>query len=77
VGSQCWVDGPLTASDAGVDPATSNGDVLMQAITIGLDIAESVFQVHAEDTSGCKIVIQKRLRRGQVAGFFAKLAARR
>jgi hypothetical protein len=41
-------------------------------ITIGLDIAKSVFQVHAEDTSGCKIVIQKRLRRGQVAGFFCQ-----
>lgn len=45
----------------------------MQAITIGLDIAKSVFQVHAEDATG-KMVIQKRLRRGQVAGFFAKLA---
>ena len=45
----------------------------MQVITIGLDIAKSVFQVHGEDASG-KIVIQKRLRRGQVTGFFAKLA---
>jgi transposase len=45
----------------------------MQVTTIGLDIAKSVFQVHGEDTSG-KIVLQKRLRRGQVAGFFAKLA---
>jgi transposase len=46
----------------------------MQVITIGLDIAKSVFQVHGEDTSSGKIVLQKRLRRGQVAGFFAKLA---
>jgi hypothetical protein len=30
----------------------------MQAITIGLDIAKSVFQVHAEDAAG-KIVAQK------------------
>jgi transposase len=45
----------------------------MQVITIGLDIAKSVFQVHGEDASG-KIVIEKRLRRGQVAGFFARLA---
>lgn len=44
----------------------------MQAITIGLDIAKSVFQVHGEDASG-KVVLQKRLRRGQVAAFFAKL----
>jgi transposase len=45
----------------------------MQVTTIGLDIAKSVFQVHSENASG-KIVLQKRLRRGQVAGFFAKLA---
>jgi transposase len=45
----------------------------MHAITIGLDIAKSVFQVHGEDSTG-RIVIQKRLRRAQVAGFFAKLA---
>lgn len=45
----------------------------MNAITIGLDIAKSVFQVHGEDASG-KVVLQKRLRRAQVEPFFAKLA---
>lgn len=45
----------------------------MHAITIGLDIAKSVFQVHGEDGSGT-VVLQKRLRRGQVAAVFAKLA---
>jgi transposase len=40
----------------------------MQVITIGLDIAKSAFQVHGEDASG-KIVIEKRLRRSQVAFF--------
>jgi transposase len=45
----------------------------MQVITIGLDIAKSVFQVHGEDASG-KVVLQRRLRRGQVAKFFARLA---
>ncbi|MGZ8995664.1 MAG: IS110 family RNA-guided transposase [Rhodospirillales bacterium] len=44
----------------------------MNAIMIGLDIAKSVFQVHGEDASG-RIVLQKRLRRSQVEGFFAKL----
>jgi transposase len=43
----------------------------MNTITIGLDIAKSVFQVHGE-ASG-KIVMQKRLRRSQVTEFFAKL----
>lgn len=45
----------------------------MNAITIGLDIAKSVFQVHGEDATG-KVVFQKRLRRTQVEPFFAKLA---
>jgi len=47
----------------------------MQAITIGLDIAKSVFQVHGE-ASG-KVVLVKRLRRSQVVDFFAKLAPAR
>ena len=44
----------------------------MEPITIGLDIAKSVFQVHAEDASG-KIVFQKRLRRSQVLALFSGL----
>lgn len=44
----------------------------MKAITLGLDIAKDVFQVHGEDASG-KAVLQKRLRRSQVLKFFAKL----
>ena len=43
----------------------------MNTITIGLDIAKSVFQVHGEESG--KIVLQKRLRRSQVGEFFAKL----
>lgn len=44
----------------------------MQAITIGLDIAKSVFQVHGEDAAG-HMVLQKKLRRHQVVGLFGKL----
>lgn len=40
--------------------------------TIGLDLAKSVFQAHGVDGSG-KVVLSKRLRRGQVLEFFAKL----
>jgi transposase len=43
----------------------------MNAITIGLDIAKFVFQVHGEESG--RIVMQKRLRRSQVSDFFAKL----
>lgn len=48
----------------------------MNASMIGLDIAKSVFQVHGEDASG-RLVLQRRLRRSQVIGFFGRLAPAR
>jgi transposase len=45
----------------------------MEAITtVGLDIAKSVFQVHAVDAAG-KVIIRRQLKRGQVLAFFQKL----
>jgi transposase len=41
-------------------------------MTIGLDLAKTVFQVHGADGEG-RPVLRKRLRRGQVLGFFAQL----
>lgn len=43
----------------------------MEITTIGLDLAKSVFQVHAVDATG-KVVIRKALRRAQVIPFFEK-----
>jgi transposase len=40
--------------------------------TIGLDLAKHVFQVHGVDASGAAVV-RKRLRRGEVLAFFARL----
>jgi transposase len=40
---------------------------------IGLDLAKSVFQVHAADMSGA-VVLKRTLRRASVLGFFAGLA---
>lgn len=40
---------------------------------IGLDLAKGVFQVHGVDGAG-DVVVRRQLRRGQVLGFFAKLA---
>jgi transposase len=45
----------------------------MKTIMIGLDLAKSVFQVHGVDGAG-RVVVRKRLKRGQVEKFFAKLA---
>ena len=44
----------------------------MQVTTIGLDLAKSVFQVHAVDEQG-RVVVRKALRRAQVLQFFARL----
>jgi len=41
--------------------------------TIGLDIAKKVFEVHGVDEEGA-VVVRRSLRRGQVVGWFAKLA---
>lgn len=45
----------------------------MKTIMIGLDLAKSVFQVHGVDAEG-KVVMRRRLGRGQVEAFFGKLA---
>jgi transposase len=44
----------------------------MEITTIGLDLAKSIFQVHAIDDAG-RAVVRKALRRAQVLPFFAKL----
>ena len=44
------------------------------AVTIGLDLGKSVFQVHGVDAGGA-VVIQRRLTRGRLLGFFAKRPA--
>ncbi len=42
-----------------------------QVITIGLDIAKNVFQVHGVDRQG-EVVVRRQLRRRQVVPFFAR-----
>jgi transposase len=44
----------------------------MQVTTIGLDIANNSFQVHGVDGRG-RVVLRKRLGRGQVLALFANL----
>ena len=43
-----------------------------RAVTIGLDIAKSVFQVHGVDAEGV-VVIRQKLPRARLLSFFAKL----
>ena len=44
----------------------------MKRITIGLDLAKEVFQVHGIDADG-RVVVRRRLRRRDVVSFFANL----
>lgn len=44
------------------------------ALTIGLDVGKSVFQVHGVDAGGA-VVIRRRLTGGKLLGFFAKQPA--
>lgn len=44
----------------------------MKLMTIGIDLAKNVFQVHGVDAHG-KVSLKKQLKRGQVAAFFANL----
>ena len=43
-------------------------------VTIGLDLAKSVFQVHGVDAGGA-VVVQRRLARSKLLAFFAKQSA--
>ncbi len=43
-----------------------------EIITIGVDLAKSVFQVHGVDAEGT-VIVRRQLRRGQVLRFFQKL----
>jgi transposase len=44
----------------------------MQVTTVGLDLAKRVFQFHGVDAGG-RVVMRRKLQRGEVAAFFADL----
>ena len=46
---------------------------MAEIVTLGLDIARSVFQVHGVDAAG-QVVVRRRMRRSHVLRFFAGLA---
>ena len=45
---------------------------MSEIITVGLDLAKNVFQVHGADGVG-RAVLRKKLRRAQVLEFFSQL----
>ncbi len=46
---------------------------MKKIITIGIDIAKNVFQVHGIDDTGV-VVVRRRLKRRQVLPFFGRLS---
>jgi len=44
----------------------------MKVVTIALDLAKHIFQVHGADAEGHPL-LRRRLRRSQMAGFFANV----
>jgi len=42
-----------------------------QVVTVGLDLAKSVFQVHGVDAAG-EVIVRRQIRRSQLLPFFAK-----
>lgn len=45
-----------------------------QVVTIGLDLAKSVFQVHGVDAAG-EVIVRRQIRRSQLLQFFARQPA--
>src|SRR5512142_1663054 len=45
-----------------------------QVVTVGLDLAKSVFQAHGVDAAG-EVVVRRKLRRSQLLAFFARQPA--
>lgn len=43
-----------------------------QITTVGIDLAKTIFQIHAVDAAGC-VIVQKALKRRDLITFFAKL----
>ncbi len=49
---------------------------MSEIITVGLDLAKNVFQVHGADGTG-RAVLRRKLRRAQVLEFFGQLCVLR
>jgi len=62
----------LSAKVVVVADHQQRGPSMSKVTTIGLDLAKAVFQVHGIDEAD-KVVVRKRLRRGQVLAFFGGL----
>jgi transposase len=53
-----------------LEPIKRREQIMAEIVTIGLDIAKSVFQVHGIDAAG-QVFVRRRLRRSHVLRFFA------
>jgi transposase len=56
-----------------IGDATEQEPSVMEIVTIGLDLAKRVFQVHGVDATG-RVAIRRKLQRSEMVGFFRVLA---
>jgi hypothetical protein len=67
------IDPAPQASNVGSWETVIKGDHLMEKVaTVGLDLAKSIFQIHAVNDSG-DVLVRRALRRSQVLDFFHRL----
>lgn len=67
------VDTPTTtAENIGRDQSNVGKENGMSRLTIGIDLAKNIFQVHVIDDSN-RVVIAQKVRRAHLLAFFAKL----
>lgn len=64
---------PELAIKWSVSNATSGMAVHMSIVTVGLDLAKQVFQVHGVDENG-RVIVRRQLRRDPVESFFRDLS---
>ena len=52
------------------DNSDQQGEIIMTMVTVGIDLAKNVYQVHGVDSQG-KTVLKQKIKRNQLAPFFA------
>src|SRR6266508_5426254 len=63
----------LRQSGSVVLPLNREGASVMKITTVGVDLAETVFQIHGVDDRG-RAMLRKQLKRTEMLSFFANLA---
>jgi hypothetical protein len=68
------MDHPLLERGVGLEPSHQpKGASMSGVVTIGLDLAKSIFQIHGADDAG-RMMLRRRLSRHELVPYFAKIS---